>query len=145
MDTLVRLGRAGGHGDGERWRRQRSGALGEERTREEGEQEGGEKDRGGAWRRSRHPDEEGRGRQAGREVAWPAERACVGTQLLGEGGKTTEEGGPGGLGHLLAGPACCCWAAQGRAPGKLLLFIYFCFLISDICFDLIKILNHLIT
>ena len=36
------------------------------------------------------------------------------------------------------------WAAQGGAPGKLLPFIYFCFLISDICFDLNKILNHFI-
>ena len=35
-------------------------------------------------------------------------------------------GGPGGLGRLLAGPACCCWAAQGRGgPGKPLLL--FCF------------------
>ena len=38
-----RRGEAGGHGNGERWRRLRSGALGEERTREEGEREGGEK------------------------------------------------------------------------------------------------------
>ena len=105
MDTLARLGMAGGHGDGERWRRQRSGALGEERTREEGEREGGEKDRGGAWRRSRHPDEEGRGRQAGREVAWPAERARVGTQLLGERGgrrqRRRRAGPPAGWAGLL--------------------------------------------
>ena len=90
-----RRGEAGGHGNGERWRRLRSGALGEERTREEGEREGGEKDRGGAWRRSRHPDEEGRGRQAGREVAWPSAwpRPAVARArtCLGEGEKTTEE------------------------------------------------------
>ena len=37
------------------------------------------------------------------------------------------------------------WAAQWRSPGKLLLLIIFCFLISDICFDLKKILNHFIS
>ena len=37
------------------------------------------------------------------------------------------------------------WAAQWRSPGKLLLLIIFCFLISDICFDLNNILNHLFT
>ena len=41
-----------------------------------------------------------------------------------------------------AGPAAG-WAAQWRSPGKLLLLIIFCFLISDICFDLNNILNHL--
>ena len=91
-----------------------------------------------------HPDEEGRGRQAGREVAWPAERARVGTQLLGERGGEDDRGG-GGLGCLLAGPACCCWAAQGGAPGKLLLLLFFLFSnFSDICFDLVIILNQFI-
>ena len=54
------------------------------------------------------------------------------------GTKTTEEGG--GLGWL-GQPAG--WAAQWRSPGKLLLLYIFCFLISDICFDLNNILNHL--
>ena len=89
-----------------------------------------------AWRRPGHPDEEGRGRQAGREVAWPAERARVGTQLLGERGE--DDRGGGGLGRLLAGPACCGWAAQGGAPGKPLLLLFLFSNFSDICFDLIK-------
>ena len=99
--------------------------------------------RGEAWRRpwaSRRGEE---GRQAGREVAWrggararrPHSPPSVGT-------KTTEEGD--GLGRLLAGPAS--WlGCTGRSPGKVLPFIYFCFLISDICFDLNKILNHFIS
>ena len=69
MDTLVRLGKAGGHGDGERWRRQRSGALGEERTREEGEREGVRAVWGSAWRRSGRPGVEGEDRQAGAVAA----------------------------------------------------------------------------
>ena len=108
-----RRGEAGGHGNGERWRRLRSGALGEERTREEGEREGGEKDWGGAWRRSRHPDEEGRGRQAGELVAWRggarARRAHSPPSVEDE-----DDRGGGGLGRLLAGPACCCWARGAR-------------------------------
>ena len=115
-----RRGEAGGHGNGERWRRLRSGALGEERTREEGEREGGEKDRGGcvaSFQASRRGGE----RQAGREGGGVAERVAAdgcgaGTHLLGRGGE--DDRGAGGLGRLLAGPACCCWAAQGRATGK---------------------------
>ena len=91
---------------------------------------------GEAWRRPGASRRGGEGRQAGREVAWrggararrPHSPPSVGT-------KTTEEGG--GLGR----PAG--WAAQWRSPGKLLPFIFFCFLISDICFDLNNILNHL--
>ena len=37
------------------------------------------------------------------------------------------------------------WAAQGGAQVSFSLLIIFCFLISDICFDLNKILNHFIT
>ena len=124
MGTTGRRGGGGGYGNGERWRRLRSGALGEERTREEGEREGGEKDRGGAWRRSRHPDEEGRGRQAGREVAWPSAwpRPAVARArtCLGEGEKTTEEeaAGPG----WPAGPAR---PHRSWAAGKSASFISF--------------------
>ena len=50
-----------------------------------------------------------------------------------------EDDDGGGLGWL-AGPAS--WLGRtGRSPGKLLPF-FFCFLISDICFDLNNILNH---
>ena len=45
-----------------------------------------------------------------------------------------EDDGGGGLG----------WLAGPEAPGKVSLF-YLCFLISVICFDLNKILNHFIT
>ena len=37
------------------------------------------------------------------------------------------------------------WAAQGGAQVTFSLLIIFCFLISDICFDLNKILNHFIS
>ena len=54
-----------------------------------------------------------------------------------------DDKGGGGLGRLLAGPAS--WlGCTGRSPGKLLLLFIFLFLISDICFDLNKILNHFI-
>ena len=35
------------------------------------------------------------------------------------------------------------WAAQGGAQVSFSLLVFFCFLISDICFDLNNILNHL--
>ena len=79
------------------------------------------------------------GRRAGGVARW---RARAGhTPLPLSRTKTTEEGD--GLGRLLAGPAS--WlGCTGRSPGKLLPFIsFFCFLISDICFDLNNILNHL--
>ena len=123
-----RRGETGGHGNGERRQRWRSGALGEERTREEGEREGVRAVRGSAWRCSGRPSVEGEDRQAGREVAWRGgARARRAHSVPLSGRKTTEEGGPGGLGRLLAGPACCGWAAQGGAPGKPLLSFIFVF------------------
>ena len=65
LGTTGRRGGGGGYGNGERWRRLRSGALGEERTREEGEREGGEKDRGGCVATFRTSRRRGGG-QAGR-------------------------------------------------------------------------------
>ena len=60
-----------------------------------------------------HSDEEGRGRQAGREVAWGggvrARRARSPPSVEEE-----DDRGGGGLGRLLAGPACCCWARGAR-------------------------------
>ena len=73
-------------------------------------------------------DVQGVAEQAGRQevVGRVAAAGCgAGTHLLGRGGE--DDRGAGGLGRLLAGPACCCWAAQGRAPGKLLLFFLFLF------------------
>ena len=60
------------------------------------------------------------GRQGGR---WRGQRSARASarSCLARGGGEDDRGG-GGLGHQLAGPACCCWAAQGEAPGKLLLF-----------------------
>ena len=115
-----------------------------ERARERREEPGeSEREQGGRRGVVQGIERGGEGRQAGEQVAWrggararrPHSPPSVGT-------KTTEEGG--GLGRLLAGPAS--WlGCTGRSPGKLLPFIYFCFLISDICFDLNKILNHFIT
>ena len=90
-------------------------AFGHERESDRGEDEGeGECEGVGvaAWRRPGHPDEEGRGRQAEREEV--ARRGGArGTQLLGEGEKTTEEeaaGPPAGwAGLLLLG-------CTGRSP-----------------------------
>ena len=127
---------ASGGGDGARCARERAGGE------EEGEGEC-ERGRGGCVASLGHPDEEGRG-QAGREaggVARGSARAS-GTQLLGEVEKTTEEE---------AGWAAC-WLGRPTAAGLHreeaqvslpLLFLFSNF--SDICFDLIKILNHLIT
>ena len=60
---------------------------------------------------------------AGRQASWwrgaVAHARAGHTPLPLSRTKTTEEGG--GLGRLLAGPASCCWAAQGGAPRKLLL------------------------
>ena len=81
-----------------------------------------------AWRRLGIEGDEKGARQAGREVAWRGgARARWARSVPLSGRKTTEEGGPGGLGRLLAGPACCGWAAQGGAPGKPLLPFIFVF------------------
>ena len=85
----------------------------------------------------------GEGRQAGEQVAWRggarARRPHSPPSI-----EDADDRGGGGLGRLLAGPAS--WlGCTGRSPGKLLLLFIFCFLISDICFDLKNILNHLFT
>ena len=116
-------------GDGVRFR---------ERTRgEEGKNRGRVREsRGRAWRRPGHPDEEGRaGRQPSRWRGAVARARAGNTPLPLSRTKTTEEGG--GLGRLLAG------LHRGEPQvsfSSLFLFSKF----SDICFDLIKILNHLL-
>ena len=99
--------------------------------------------RGGGVASSGAASEEGRaGRQPSRWRGAVARARAGHTPLPLSRTKTTEEGG--GLGRLLAGPAS--WlGCTGRSPGKLLLLFIFLFLISDICFDLNKILNHLFT
>ena len=81
-------------------------------------------------------------RRASASRRWPRGRARASTQQLRGVGRKTTGSYSAGLGRLLAGPAS--WlGCTGRSPGKLLPFIFFCFLISDICFDLNNILNHL--
>ena len=78
---------------------------------------------GAAWHRP------GRSRRRGGSRRWPGKqeveaRRCarVGTRRSPVGEEDDRGGGPGGLGRLLAGPACCGWAAQGKGgPGKSLL------------------------
>ena len=133
----------GGGGYGER--RRRSCSAERERERERGRREPGRvrESRGRGVASSRASSEEGRpGKQASRWRGAVARARAGHTPLPLSRTKTTEEGG--GLGRLLAGPAS--WlGCTGRSPGKLLPFIFFCFLISDICFDLNNILNHLFT
>ena len=113
-----------------------------ERARERRGRTEGEWERAGgrAWRRPGHRDEEGRGRQAGEQVAW---RGGARARRPHSPPSVEDEDDRGGR---RAGPAS--WLGQRRqvkGPGKVLPFIYFCFLISDICFDLNKILNHFIS
>ena len=81
-------------------------------------------------------DEKG-ARQAGREVAWRGGARAPGTLPSLCRGRRRQ--------RREAGWAACWLGRTGRSPGKVLPFIYFSFLISDICFDLNKILNHFIT
>ena len=68
----------------------------------------------------------------------------AGTHLLGEGEKTTEEeAGWAGLASW-AGQAAQCWASTEDRRQVSLFSLIFSFLFFDICFDLIKILNHFI-
>ena len=101
-----RRGETGGDGYGERRRRWFSG----EREREQGERRRARESARGvgvaAWRRLGIDGDEKGARQAGREVAWRGgTRARRARAVPLSGRKTTEEGGPGGLGRLLAGPA----------------------------------------
>ena len=115
-----------------------------ERARERREElRESEREQGGGVASSGASSEEGRAGRQGERWRGAVARARAGhTPLPLSRTKTTEEGG--GLGRLLAGPAS--WlGCIGRSPGKLLLLFIFLFLISDICFDLNKILNHLFT
>ena len=98
---------------------------------------------GGAWRRPGHPDEEGRG-QAGREAGGVAPMRAGGERVPLSSWREERDDWQ----RQSAGPAC--WAAglhrevsAGKRFSTYFLFC-FCFLFSDICFDLIKILNHFI-
>ena len=86
-----------------------------------------------------HSDEEGRGRQAGREVAWRGgARARRAHAVPLSGRKTTEEGGQVGWAACWLGRPAAAGLHRGE-PQVSPCFFYFCFLFfSDICFDLIK-------
>ena len=112
-----------------------------ERERGRGEEEPGRvrESRGGRGVVPGHPDQEGRGRQAGEQVAWcsgaRARRAHSPPSVEDE-----DDRGGGGLGR----PATA-GLHREEPQVSFSFFIYFCFLISVICFDLNKILNHFIT
>ena len=95
-----------------------------------------------AWRRPGHRGEERRpGKQASRWRGAVA-RARAGHTPLPLSGRRRQRREVGWAGCWLGQPAG--WAAQWRGPGKLLLYSFlFFFKFSDICFDLINILNHL--
>ena len=117
----------------------------ERRAGGEGERAGGESEReqGGGVASSRGIEAR-RGGQAGRERGGVARwRARAGHTPLPLSGRRRQRREVGWAGYWLGQPAG--WAAQWRSPGKLLLLYISVFLISDICFDLIKILNHFIT
>ena len=84
----------------------------------------------------------GEGRQAGEQVAWRGGRARAPATLPSLCRDEDDRGG------RWAGPAAG-WASQlagphsGGAQVSFSLLFFFCFLISDICFDLNNILNHL--
>ena len=99
--------------------------------------------RGEAWRRPGHRARRGgqAGSRAGGVARWRARAPATLPSLC------RDEDDRGGR---WAGPAAG-WASQlagphsGGAQVSFSLLIIFCFLISDICFDLNKILNHFIT
>ena len=86
----------------------------------------------------------GEGRQARREVAWRggarARRPHSPPSVEDEDDRGGRRAGPpAGWAGQLAGPH------SGGAQVSSSCYLVFCFLISDICFDLNKILNHLYT
>ena len=100
-----------------------------------------EREQGEAWRRPGHRGEEGRAGRQGERWRGAVARARAGHTPLPLSGRRRQRREVGWAGCWLGQPAG--WAAQWRSPGKLLLLIISVFLISDICFDLKKILNHL--
>ena len=95
-----------------------------------------------AWRRPAFQGDEEGARQAGRLVAWRggarARRAHSPPSVEDEDDRGGRWAGPAaGWASQLAGPH------SGGAQVSSSCYIFFCFLISDICFDLKNILNHL--
>ena len=104
---------------------------------------GGEGERAGGRRGvvQGHRGAEGRAGRQGERWRGAVARARAGHTPLPLSGRRRQRRETGWAACWLGRPAG--WAAQWRSPGKLLLLFIFCFLISDICFDLKKILNHL--
>ena len=90
-----------------------------------------------------HRGEAGRAGRQGERWRGAVARARAGHTPLPLSGRRRQRREVGWAGCWLGQPAG--WAAQGGAQVSFSLYIFFCFLISDICFDLNKILNHLFT
>ena len=116
-----------------------------ERARERRGRTEGEGERAGEGVASSGGIETRRGGQAGRRAGgvarWRARAPATLPSLCR--GRRRQRREAGWAACWLGRPAG--WAAQGGAQVSFSLFNYFCFLISDICFDLNKILNHLFT
>ena len=126
---------------GERRRRWCSAVSEGARERRE-EPRGSEREQGGGVASSRGIEAR-RGGQAGRERGGVARwRARAGHTPLPLSGRRRQRRETGWAACWLGRPAG--WAAQGGAQVSFSLLFIFLFLISDICFDLNKILNHLI-
>ena len=127
----------GGYGE----RRRRWGSAVREREGAAREREG-DKARGSGRHREEAPRRRAGG--GGRQTSWwrgaPAVRARRPHAWPTGARRTTAVVGWAGL---LGRPAG--WAAQGGAQVSSSCYLFFCFLISDICFDLNNILNHLFT
>ena len=103
-----------------------------ERARERREEpRESEREQGGGRGVVRGIERGGEGRQAGEQVAW---RGGARARRPHSPPSVEDEDDRGGR---RAGPPAG-WAAQGGAQVSFSLFNYFCFLISDICFDLKK-------
>ena len=126
---------------GERRRRWCSAVSEGARERRE-EPRGREREQGGGVASSRDTEAR-RGGQAGRErggvARWRARAPATLPSLCR--GRRRQRREAGWAACWLGRPAG--WAAQGGAQVSFSLLFFFCFLISDICFDLNNILNHL--
>ena len=125
----------GCYGERRRWWCSAVRARARERREEPRESE---REQGGGRGVVRGIERGGEGRQAGEQVAW---RGGARARRPHSPPSVEDEDDRGGR---RAGPPAG-WAAQGGAQVSFSLYLFFCFLISDICFDLNNILNHLFT
>ena len=133
----------GARGGRSQWLRRTAATVCFGRERERAREKRGRvrESRGRGVASSRASSEEGRvGKQASRWRGAVA-RARAGHTPLPLSGRRRQRREVGWDGCWLGRPAG--WAAQGGAQVSFSLLFFFCFLISDICFDLNNILNHL--